>query len=52
MTDVKTFEQYKLKVGWPRLSEATNSPDKLNRLLADDDVVGRMRKEKEQYVYW
>ena len=21
MTDVKTFEQYKLKVGWPRLSE-------------------------------
>ena len=52
VTDVRTFEQYKLKVGWPRLSETTNTPKKLDRLLADDDVVGRMRKAKGQYVYW
>ena len=52
MTDVKTFEQYKLKVGWPRLSEITSNPEKLDRLLMDDDVVGRMRKAKGHYVYW
>jgi hypothetical protein len=52
MTDVKTFEQYKLKVGWPRLAEITSNPDKMDRLLMDDDVVGRMRKAKGHYVYW
>jgi len=36
MTDVKTFEQYKLKVGWPRLSEITSNPEKMDRLLMDD----------------
>ena len=52
VTDVRTFEQYKLKVGWPRLSEITNSPEKMNHSLAEDDVVARMRKAKGHYVYW
>lgn len=52
VTNGSTFEQFKLKVGWPRLCEITNSPEKLHRLLADDNVVGRMRKAKGQYVYW
>ena len=52
MTDVKTFEQYKLKIGWARLSDIINDPEKINRSLADDDVVTRMRKAKGHYVYW
>jgi hypothetical protein len=52
VTDVKTFEQYKLKIGWARLSEITNNPEKMNRSLVNDDVVARMRKAKGHYVYW
>ena len=29
MTDLKTFQQYKLKVSWSRLGELTNSAEKL-----------------------
>ena len=46
MTDVKTFEQYKLKVGWPRLSEITNNPEKTNRSLVDEEVIAKMRRAK------
>ena len=52
VTDIKTFEQFKLKVGWSRLSEITNNPETVNRSLMDDDVVARMRKAKGHYIYW
>jgi hypothetical protein len=52
VTDVTTFEQYKLKVGWPRLSEITNNPDMTKRSLMDDDVIGRMRNAKGHYAQW
>lgn len=52
MTDVKTFEQYKLKVGWPRLSEITNNPEKTNRSLVDEEVIAKMRRAKGHYLYW
>jgi hypothetical protein len=52
MTDVKTFEQYKLKVGWPRLSDILNNPEKLDRSLVDEEVVAKMRRAKGHYFYW
>ena len=52
MTDVKTFEQYKLNVGWPRLSEITNNPEKTNRSLVDEEVIAKMRRAKGHYLYW
>lgn len=52
VTNVRTFEQYKLKVGWARLTEISTLPEKMNRSLVDDDVAGRMRKAKGHYAYW
>lgn len=52
MTLVKTFEQYKLKVGWVRLADISNSPEKLYRSLVDEEVVAKMRRAKGHYFYW
>lgn len=52
MTDVKTFEQYKLKVGWARLAEITSNPEKMDRSLVDEEVVAKMRRAKGHYFYW
>ena len=52
MTDVKTFEQYKLKVEWHRLSDVFSNPERINRSLVHGDIVGKMREAKGHYLYW
>jgi hypothetical protein len=52
MTNLRTYEQFKLKVGWVRLSMFSN-PELMDRLLVYGDVAGKMRDEKKgQYFYW
>jgi hypothetical protein len=52
MTNPKTYEQFKLKVGWPRLSDKSNNPQKIQRSLIHGDVARKMRQHKGQYLYW
>ena len=52
MTNPKTYEQFKLKVGWPRLSDKSNNPEKTERALVHGDVARKMRQLKGQYLYW
>lgn len=52
MTNVKTFEQYKLKVEWHRLSDVLSNPDRTDRSLVHGDVVRKMRDAKGHYLYW
>ena len=52
MTHPKTSEQFKLKVGWHRLSEKSNNPEKTERSLVYGDVARKMRQQKGQYFYW
>ena len=52
MTHPKTNDQFKLKVGWPRLSEKSNNPEKTERSLVHGDVARKMRQRKGQYFYW
>ena len=52
MTNSKTYEQFKLKVGWPRLSDKSNNPEKIVRSLVHGDVARKMRQQKGKYLYW
>jgi hypothetical protein len=52
MTNPQTHEQLKLKVGWPRLSDKSNNPEKTERALVHGDVARKMRQQKGQYFYW
>ena len=52
MTNPKTHEQFKLKVGWPRLSHKSSNPEKLGRSLVHGDVARKMRQHKGKYLYW
>ena len=52
VTDLKTYQQFKLKVGWPRLSDKSNTPDTLLRSLVHGDVAHKMRRLKGDYLYW
>ena len=52
MTNAKTHEQFKLKVGWLRLSGKSNNPEKTERSLIHGDVARKMRQQKGQYFYW
>ena len=53
LTDAKTFQQFRLKVGWTRLSESFNTPERTSRSLVHGGVAGKMRNEqKGQYYYW
>jgi hypothetical protein len=52
MTNPKTYEQLKLKVGWPRLSDKSNNPEKTHRSLVHGDVARKMRHHKGKYLYW
>ena len=49
MTDLKTFQQYNLKVSWSHLGELT---EKMAHSLVDVDVVSKMRDAKGHYWYW
>ena len=53
LTNAKTFEQFKLKVGWVRLSDLSSDGEMMRRLLVNCDLAGKMRDEKSgQYYYW
>ncbi len=53
LTNAKTFEQFKLKVGWVRLSDLSSDGEMMRRLLVNSDLAGKMRnEEKDQYYYW
>ena len=53
MTNPKTDEQFKLKVGWVRISDFFTDPGIIDRLLVYGDVAGMMRCVKNgQYFYW
>jgi hypothetical protein len=52
MTDSKTFEQFRLKVGWPRLSDRSKNPENIERALVHGDVARKMRQHKGRYFYW
>ena len=52
MTNPKTFEQFKLKVGWLRLTDKSNNPERTERSLVHGGVAGKMRQHKGRYFYW
>ena len=52
MTNPKTYEQFKLKVGWPRLSDKSNNTATTEKALVHEDVARKMRQQKGHYVYW
>ena len=53
MTDANTFQQFRLKVGWSRLSETFNTTERTSRSLIHGGVAGKMRTEENgQYYYW
>lgn len=52
MTDLKTYQQFKLKVGWPRLSDKSNTPEKTLRSLVHEDIAYKMRRANGEYLYW
>jgi len=54
LTNAKTFEQIKLKVGWSRLSDLSSDGEMMmRRLLVNSDLAGKMRNENnDQYYYW
>jgi hypothetical protein len=53
LTNAKTFEQFKLKVGWVRLSDLSSDGEMMRRLLVNSDLAGKIRNEKNgQYYYW
>ena len=47
LTNATTCEQFKLKIGWPRLSDDVET---MERLLVHSDIAGKMRDNK--YYYW
>lgn len=53
LTNAKSFEQFRLKVGWVRLSELSSDGEMMRRLLVASGLAGKMRQEKSaQYYYW
>lgn len=52
MTNPKMSEQFKLKVGWLRLSGKSINPAKTERSLVHGDVARKMRQQRGQYFYW
>jgi hypothetical protein len=52
LTNLTTYQQYKLKVGWRRLSDRTSTPERTLNSLVHGDVACKMRKAKGNYLYW
>ena len=52
MTNLTNYQQYKLKVGWRRLSDKTSTPERTLSSLVHGDVAHKMRKSKGDYLYW
>jgi hypothetical protein len=46
-------ERYCVKVAWSQISDRSNTPEKIQQLLAAHDVAGRMRgKSQGEYFAW
>ena len=46
-------ERYRVKVTWPQISDSSNTPARIEQLLAAHDVAGRMRgKSQGEYFSW
>jgi hypothetical protein len=46
-------ERYRLKVTWTQISDRSNTPAKMKRLLVTHDVAGRMRATSQGgYFAW
>lgn len=53
LTNAKTFEQFRLKVGWVRLSDLSSDGEMMRRLLLNSDLASKIRRQKNgQYCYW
>ena len=53
LTNAKTFEQFRLKVGWVRLSDLSSDGEMMQRLLVNSDLADKLRDEKNgEYYYW
>jgi hypothetical protein len=52
MTNLATYQQYKLKVGWRRLSDNTSTAERTLSSLVHGDVAHKMCKAKGDYLYW
>jgi hypothetical protein len=52
MTNLTTYQQYKLKVGWRRLSDKTSTSERTLSSLVHGDVAHKMRRLKGDYLYW
>jgi len=47
------IEQYKLMVSWPKISDRSNTPEKIKRLLVSGGVANKMRAmPKGEYFEW
>ena len=51
VTKQKDHQQFKLKVGWPRLSDRSNTLERCTRALTHGDVAGKMGNAKGTYFY-
>jgi hypothetical protein len=50
---LKPLEQYKLLVSWPQISDSSNTPEKIKRLLVTEGVANKMRATpKGEYFEW
>ena len=53
LTNAKTFEQFRLKVGWVRLSDLSSDGEMMRRLLVNSDLADKLRDlKKGEYYYW
>ena len=50
LTNPRTAEEFKLKVGLGRFSDGFDEPDFMERLLVYSDVAGKLRESK--YYCW
>lgn len=50
--DEKLHHNYKLKVGWPRLSDRSNTQEKMRAELGLVDVARRMIQAGDDWFYW
>lgn len=50
--DEKLRHNYKLKVGWPRLSDRQNTQEKTRTELSRVDVAHNMIQAGDEWFYW
>ena len=51
LKNAKSLDEFKLKVGWVRLSDLSSDGEIMRRLVVNSDLAGKMRNEKNEY-YW